>query len=480
MLRIIIGSLNIDDKDRDGWRIKSLAASLDRDPRTLYVHFDLKPRLHSYICCPECFALYDNDSSCVPTCTQQPTTDSDVCGAELFRAVQIGAKQYMRPVRLYVTQSLKEWVGRLLSRESIEKSLLAPDFQTECPKHMQDFWDGEGIRKFTGPDGLNYMHCPEGELRLVFSLSSDGFVPFLNSGLPGSSTAIYMACMNLPVSIRYQMQNLFLVGVIPGPHKPSLDQINHALNRLVDQMLELWNPGIFLSRTALFKEGRLVRGAIAILVADILAARQMGGFSSIGATSFCSCCTIKKKDMENFNVSTWIPRDSSNHHDHACQWRDATTSAARTKLFEKNSVRYSPLLRLPYWRMIEFTVIDSMHAHWINSITNHLTNVWAMDAKAESGDGSLAKTNRPRFARPTNTILRKSLEHLQLLIQEKSDDPDVDLLDAFTRPKFITPSLVFHLCFDHDIRRAGPKAMQARHLIDWVSHLPRHAFFFTD
>ncbi|EIW51369.1 uncharacterized protein TRAVEDRAFT_137509, partial [Trametes versicolor FP-101664 SS1] len=96
---------------------------------------------------------------------------------------------------------------------------------------MKDIFDGMVLRRFLGPDGLRFLDAPLGELRLVFSLSADGFNPYQMKEAKHSvtSTAMYMVCLSLPPHLRYLPENMYLAGVIPGPTKPSTEQINHFL-----------------------------------------------------------------------------------------------------------------------------------------------------------------------------------------------------------------------------------------------------------
>ncbi|KAF9440835.1 hypothetical protein P691DRAFT_639106, partial [Macrolepiota fuliginosa MF-IS2] len=78
------------------------------------------------------------------------------------------------------------------------------------------------------------------EGRLVFSLNVDWFNPLGNiqNGKHVSVGTIYMTCLNLPQGIWDKMENIFLVGIIPGPNEPSLTHINHLIEPLVDVLLE--------------------------------------------------------------------------------------------------------------------------------------------------------------------------------------------------------------------------------------------------
>ena len=71
-----------------------------------------------------------------------------------------------------------------------------------------------------------------------------------------------MACLNIPLDVRYKRENIYLAGVLPGPKAPSLQQVNHFLRPIVQELLPLWNSGVDLSRTALRSYGRVVRAAL--------------------------------------------------------------------------------------------------------------------------------------------------------------------------------------------------------------------------
>jgi hypothetical protein len=56
----------------------------------------------------------------------------------------------------------------------------------------------------------------------------DGFNSYGNhqAGKHVSITFIILVCLTLPVSLCYWPENIFLVGIAPGPKEPSLEEIN--------------------------------------------------------------------------------------------------------------------------------------------------------------------------------------------------------------------------------------------------------------
>jgi hypothetical protein len=58
-----------------------------------------------------------------------------------------------------------------------------------------------------------------------------------------------MVLLNLPPSLQYNAENLYIVGIIPGPREPSLDEINYFLRPLVDFFLPTWQNSTWFMKT---------------------------------------------------------------------------------------------------------------------------------------------------------------------------------------------------------------------------------------
>ncbi|KAI6096087.1 hypothetical protein EDD16DRAFT_1431078, partial [Pisolithus croceorrhizus] len=137
------------------------------------------------------------------------------------------------PIRTYLHQGMKDWVACLLSRPNIERLIEETGSNGLSSPHgeIRDIHEAQVLQLLIGPDGRPFMNCTKGALWLIFSLSVDGFNAFSRKagGGPASVMAIYMACLSLPIEEHFKWENIYLVGVIPGPHKPSEDEINHLL-----------------------------------------------------------------------------------------------------------------------------------------------------------------------------------------------------------------------------------------------------------
>jgi hypothetical protein len=254
---------------------------------------------------------------------------------------------------------------------------------------------------------------------------------------------------------------MFLAGIIPGPRKPSLSDVNHSLKLLVDVLLELFDPGVLYSRTARHTQGCRVRAILVPVVSDMLAARQAGGFASATATHFCTRCGLNVQNIENLDRHTWPQRDVAEHIQVAKRWRDAESLDEQEDLFRTYGIRWSPLLDLPYWNPILFTAIEPMHLFDVGLLQSHCRQVWGIDASTLSGDGAVSSTAKA-IPRPSDS----ELEKCYAIIRE-NPNPE-RLLEQLSGKNWARDTL-WHVCNDHDLRRAGTKWQLAATIADWVS-----------
>ena len=434
---------------------------LPNDPRTVLNRFNLDPHCSSFLQCPDCYALYPYTGTVTPNppefekCTHRPTPSSPPCDTALWEDRELCGKTVHAPRRKYIHQNLKEWIGRLLTRPGVEELLREPCDKPETPT-MEDIWDAPVLRNFRDVDGKPFFRDRPNELRLAFSLNADGFHPLhmLEAKQTLSCTAIYMVVLNFPPTLRYLFRNMYLAGVIPGPGKPSLDQINHALALLVQELLDLWR-GVFYTITYASTSGLLTKGAMIPLVCDMLAARQLCGLSSATSTWFCTCCLLTIQEIENLDRKSWPDRNLGEQIRQAKRWRDSGSEDDRNAIFKAYGVRWSALLDLPYWNPILFSVVDSMHSAYLGLFQAHCRRIWRINIFAEGGEGTVIK---PGKADPQPGDLSHWLDIIQ------STEPDL----LYDELKGCKKDTLWYICIENNIRSAGTRRQLVTNIVKWV------------
>ncbi|KAH7094121.1 hypothetical protein BKA62DRAFT_581842, partial [Auriculariales sp. MPI-PUGE-AT-0066] len=169
-----------------------------------------------------------------------------------------------------------------------------------------------------------------------------------------------------------------LVGLIPGPGKPTGLAINNFTAHLVDELLRLWE-GIYMLRTWLFASGRLVRGALGPVICDLDAVRALIGMHGVVSSHPCTFCHITYRQVQQRDTSrTWRMRDLTSYAAAVQQSANAVNESQRGEYWTATGVRDSPLLRLPYWNPLRWVVIDPMHNWLLGQLGTQLTDVFGM------------------------------------------------------------------------------------------------------
>ncbi|KAJ3503629.1 hypothetical protein NLJ89_g8347 [Agrocybe chaxingu] len=351
------------------------------DIRTAIKEFDLEPDLVHYACCKICYSCYNKEKGQYPpTCTFRETPTSQMCGGAL---TEPGSN---KPLQTFVYQPINSFLARLASRPGIIEQMKAVTSKWKLkPSSVRDFFGAGALRNLSGPDCKVFLDGPPEELRLVFSIFVDWFNPYGNkaAGKRASIGAIYLVCLNLPVHLRYRVENIYVAGLIPG--EPETHHINHLLHPLVSDLLVLWKSGNWFSRTALHQAGCRIRAALLLLIADAPAARKVAGFVGIKANDPCHFCTQTKEEFANFDVASWTSRKLDSHLAMALNWKNAVSEADRLRDWKRHHIRWSELLRLPYWDPTRAVVVDPMHTLFLNAVDHHVRDNWKVDENETHG-----------------------------------------------------------------------------------------------
>jgi len=212
-------------------------------------------------------------------------------------------------------QDFDDFIACLLSRPGMEAAIQRSG---ECmhDEYVQDIINADGVRAIKGPDGVPFLSGRwHNELRLLWCLSVDFFNPYHNkiAGKVASVGSIVLSCLLLPPDMRHKPENLYLVGIIPGPREPSGEEIDHFLRPLVDVMKASWTHGTTYS-THNYPHGRLVRSAIALSVNDLPMARKIMGFAN-----YIDWNAAKEESLDSKR-----PRTLQRAQEDAHKWQNAT------------------------------------------------------------------------------------------------------------------------------------------------------------
>lgn len=416
-------------------RKQKMLSDLVKDVRTPADKFHLDGKYTIYAICPNpnCHQTYKSsfdDHSPIPKypcrCTH-PSDEGHYCNEPLTRPKRISNTVVQIPIKPFVYFDFKDWVANLLSRPGYEDMMdSAWDRGSTDSGLFNDIFDGTVLMNFKGPKGRSFSGTgPEGHY--VFSLNVDFFNPHGNStGKSISCGMIALICLNLPPDLRYKPENMFLAGIIPGPREPPLTCINHYIRPLVDDLIDFWTPGIWYSRTFKMPSGRKVVCALVALVCDLPAARKTAGFAGHSHNFFCSVCHCTLKDDDDYgntNYTEWRRRTDAECRSHAERWKNAGNRRDATALFNQSGMRWSELLRLQYFDVSRYVIIDAMHNLFLGLVQKHFEDIIGFKKKAQPLEAVISLGHISNRWETFTAKERKSVERLRnYLVQPMVDE----------------------------------------------------------
>ncbi|KAG9099708.1 hypothetical protein FRC06_004926 [Ceratobasidium sp. 370] len=440
-LRFILGLVA---KMQDSQHAHIFASNhIDPIPATLPTalqYIGLQDDLDSYVVCPACDTLYkEDDTTDIPERCSYVNLDGAVCGAELFALQYRGNHTWKTPLRRFSHQPLESWLSRFLNRPDIEEML-----EGTCPLNQEpcyNIWGAEYLSNFPGNGQPSFFQCSSDELRLAFLVYHDFFNPYTNkiAGKQRSIGLIMMVCLNLPPDVRYDMKNIYVTAMLPGPREPTLDNINKYLRPIVDNFSEHYDPGVYISKTHKYPRGRKVRCAPPITSMDVGACRAFAGIGSHSHKCFCSFCTANLSQIDDFNLSHFSVRSMEDRAVHVDDWINAPNLEARQKIWNAYGVRYSEWSRFPWYNPFTDTTIAPLH--WIkNVLEKQIRDNMGCTMSAASGIPSAP----PPLPRALTTVEIHWGYSAMMHLSE----------DDFAKSKFPEP-LLRYMCRDKGIFEAG-------------------------
>lgn len=108
-----------------------------------------------------------------------------------------------------------------------------------------------------------------------------------------------------------------------------------------------------------------------------------------------------KADYSGFQRSSWTERKFDDHKEQGMKWKHAKTIAERTKIEREYGVRFTELLRLPYFNTVRFSVIDPMHNILLGS-SKHIISLWKDLGLLKDSDNQKIQTLVDKFVTPSD------------------------------------------------------------------------------
>lgn len=423
-----------------------------RDVRAATEQFHLEGKATIYAACPNCHTTYQPIlRHGIPIYPEHCNSHHHGvrCNELLVRPKIIQGFSVNIPIRPYIAFDFKDWMAGLLSRAGYEELMdsawermgLGPNGS------MSDIFQGSTINQLMGPDGKKHFRFSggEGAGHYVFSIFFDNFNPLTNkiAGKKLSTGVLLLSCLNLPIEMRQKPENIFLAGIIPGPKEPRLDALNPYVRPVVDSFLEFWT-GVHLSRTALYKLGRSIFCAIAVVIGDQPATRKISGFSSYNHEYFCwrDRCNKTQHGHKNFEIKKWEKRTNEGCRRDAENYRDAVDAKKAQSIFDTTGMRWSELLRLPYYDPTSFVVVDPMHNLFLGLIKEHVQVILGSRSR-ESINTQIVIPDNPLNPLPENKTAKAGVRRLLKLMDEPLDfESEQDEKFDATLKRWITSSIL--------------------------------------
>ncbi len=137
------------------------------------------------------------------------------------------------PLKLYCYSGIKVTLQKLLAR---------PSFVSNCQlwksqplnQQLSEIYDGQVWKEFLNVAGSPFLAAP---YTFGLMMNIDWFQPYEHTVC--SVGVIYLTVMNLPRTIRYKLENILIVSIIPGPKEPH--DINPFLEPLVCELQQFWS-----------------------------------------------------------------------------------------------------------------------------------------------------------------------------------------------------------------------------------------------
>ena len=369
--------------------LTQLAIALPKSLYSVRKHFTKDNHCIEYVVCPTCSSLYlfdecivyENGTQVSKLCdhvdfpNHPHASRRNKCNTRLLKSIRVGKKSKLVARKLFPYHSVIISLKKMIKRRGFLSMCDHWRERETQPGILGDVYDGEIWKSLQMVNGRPFLALPN---NLCLGLNIDWFNPY--SETEYSVGAIYLSIFNLPRDKRYKLDNIILVGMMPGPKEPK--NVNPFLQPLVEELNELF-AGINVRTPSAFFPVTNVRALLCCIMCDLPACRKVCGFSNYNAFKGCSKCLKsfptahfgEKPDYSGYDCEKWVKRDLSSHRIKANEYKSAPTLTKRNEIQRAHGVKFSFLLNLPYFDVVRWHTIDPMHNLFLG-IAKHAFKTW--------------------------------------------------------------------------------------------------------
>ena len=149
--------------------------------------------------------------------------------------------------------------------------------------------------------------------------------------------------------------------------------VNTFLEPLILDLLKLWDGVPLFDGSS-----RCLRAALLCVTSDLPALRKITQFLGHKADLGCSKCMFRGERepgtagasgrMSYFTSGNFQERSHNEVVEQGREYQSATTKSRAANIAQKNGVRFSVLLKLPYFDIVRFSVTDPMHTFLLGMV----------------------------------------------------------------------------------------------------------------
>ncbi|KAG2076367.1 hypothetical protein BDR04DRAFT_1114419 [Suillus decipiens] len=212
-------------------------------------------------------------------CTHRPTPMTE-CGEALL----VGADEARQHGKTFMYHDFRDYLSGLLTHRDIEAMMdqacndLMDSINSPHLSFVKNPFEAQFLHQFSGPQAGSLFIDRGEEGCYAFALHMD-FFNLEGLNIHGASTSCRIISM---------LENMYLMGIIPGPKQPSLENLNHYIQPLMNDLVDAWQHGIKYSKTTCYPDGWLTHSTIALIVCDLPAACHIASMAGVSSHFYCS------------------------------------------------------------------------------------------------------------------------------------------------------------------------------------------------